>query len=178
MAEDFGIRISLLDGEIEIWGSEEFVSNQIDELVEPIYQKLIDSPVKEIGEGRAKGQNQYKPKSNDLANDFSSLFHVFDDGTVQILKKLPGSSKKERLLNLIRLYLLAKSQVGDPVVPFKELRPECERHNVYDSSNFASYLKSEGDILVKGSSKAYTAELSVPGQEAAKTLAKELISEE
>ena len=105
----------------------------------------------------------------------AGVYHIDgEDGTISILKKIPGNSNAEKMKNiaLIVLYIRKEKIAG------KEIIPICEKHACYDSTNFSSTFKNEKtNIIRKGSGQAWTIELTQPGETAALALLEEMAND-
>lgn len=105
----------------------------------------------------------------------AGVYHIdSEDGTISILKKIPGNSKAEKTKNIALIVLF----IRNGKVPGKEIVPICEKHACYDSSNFSSVFKGEKtNIIRKGSGQNWTIELTQPGREAAIALLEEMAND-
>lgn len=102
----------------------------------------------------------------------AGVYHIdSDDGTISILKRIPGENKAEKTKNIALIVLYIKKGK----VSGKEIIPICEKHACYDASNFSSTFKNEKtNIIRKGSGQSWTIELTQPGEIAAYTLLEEM----
>lgn len=174
--DNASFRINLKYGEIAFSGSEDFVASQIEE-----HRDVLDSLLSHLEESspsytRAGVQPDSPNAEEDPAGpQFPNVFDASEDD-VFIIADIPGSSDKEKTVNLTHLFLFAKELLRDEKrVAFDEIREACKRHNCYNSSNFASYVKA-AKIIHHGSGQSLSAELTFPGRKAAKELAEELNS--
>jgi hypothetical protein len=95
------------------------------------------------------------------------------DGSISILKKIPGNSKAEKTKNIALIVLHIKKEP----IHASLIIPLCEKHNCYDQANFSSMFKNEKtNIVRKGSGKAWTIELTKPGKEAAIKLLEDMVN--
>lgn len=171
------IEINLNDGSIMISGREEFVEKNMSVIFEFV-EKNACLALK--GKSSAKGESEradseqghehtksgdLKPVKSDDKYIQAGVYHIdSEDGTIAILKKIPGNSKSEKMKNiaLIVLYIRKEKVLG------KDLIPICEKHACYDSSNFSAAFKNEKtNIVRKGSGQSWTIELTQPGEVAA-----------
>lgn len=109
-------------------------------------------------------------------NNFPNVFDQSDEGVV-VIASVPGTSDKQKIVNLTYLYLLGKEQLLDESrASFEEIRQVCKRHACYNGNNFASYVKA-AQIVCHGSGRSLSAELTHPGRNKAKDLASRLNEE-
>ncbi len=88
-------------------------------------------------------------KRSDLSpKRLQSLFSLGIDEIDLVAKAVPGSSKKERMHNVLLLKgIAAYLGTGVARVTFEELKEACLHYDAYDVGNFATSLKSfVGDI--------------------------------
>ena len=176
------IRVSLREGLLEIEGSEEFVSKQIENLKDVIIKFPSSglppntSPARPpAGEG-GNGQPLTGAPLNrtDEASKYVNVISV-DSNVVKILKDIPGANDSQKMVNAALLFLFGKSLIGQDEAPFKELRQVCKDHGCLDEANFSAKLKAQREwINVIGSGKSKIAKLTVPGKKQAQSLADQL----
>lgn len=182
------ISINLNEGNILISGSEGFVEKNMESIFafvernnkykSTLFQKQ-SLPISDAQNKAPIGRNGFeKEENNCIETDKyikSGVYHVdSEDGTISILKKIPGNSNAEKMKNiaLIVLHIRKEKVVG------KEIIPICEKHNCYDASNFSSVFKNEKtNIIRKGSGQKWTIELTQPGEDAAIQLLEEMANE-
>ena len=100
-----------------------------------------------------------------------------EDGTVTILKKVPGKNNSEKTKNIALIVLFAKGE--DTRIQGSEIRKLCEKQKCYDAKNFASTFKRDmSNFIMKGKGQSWTLELSIPGRDNAKELLESLCNNE
>lgn len=106
-------------------------------------------------------------------NQFPNVFAA-SNGVIRVIASVPGTSQKEKTVNLTYLYALATEILTDEKrVSLDEIRQACKRHNCYNSSNFASYVKT-AKVIPHGSASSMEIELTHPGRKKARELAEEM----
>jgi hypothetical protein len=119
-----------------------------------------------------------KPGAGQSGIEPSKLQQLFSLGIDEIdlvAKNVPGSSKRERLRNVILLKgVAAYLSMGAPRISSEQLKEASLHYNAYDVANHARYIK-EFAADVGGTKEAgYT--LTARGLTAATELVKELLS--
>ncbi|NGP90256.1 hypothetical protein [Fodinibius halophilus] len=175
------LRLSLKNGEFEISGSEEFVTEQIQNFKD-IIEESIENYSPEVQQNIAPPSqgvqaNQNGENKNKGIDNYKTLYD-FNDEEIKILKRIPGNSKRERMVNAALLFLHAKKlKFDEEVAAFSNIRTVCEDHGFLDSKNFSAALNDANELLnCSGSGRSQEAKLTFPGEQAAEDLAKELIS--
>lgn len=178
------IKINLSEGSLTIEGSENFIENNSERLLNYVktYSKVIetitvppeiresiqhDSPsIKSI-----ETETQISPVLKKYVS--GGIIHIdSDDKSVSILKTVPGRTKAEQIKNIALIVLFAKSGT----ISGKDLVPICEKHRCYDNKNFSAIFKKDKSyFLRKGTGRNWTLGLSVPGENAAKTLLESML---
>ncbi|WP_249028579.1 hypothetical protein [Tannockella kyphosi] len=102
------------------------------------------------------------------------IYHIdSEDGSISILKKIPGNNDATKIKNIALIVL----HIRKIKIEGKEIISLCEKHNCYDSSNFAAiFNKEKTNIIKKGQGRKWTIELTQPGEEAAVNLLEEMLS--
>ena len=181
------ISVNLETSNLEIFGSEEFVERNL-KFVLDFWEKnkigMLSAskmvPMKEVEEGTCMSAETIDAvKTTTVQTDkyiSGGIYHIDqEDGTISILKTIPGSNKAEKIKNITLIVLYIKKGK----ITSKELVPICEKHACYDSANFASYMKKEKtNWIYKGKGQAWTVELTHPGEQAAETLLEEMLNAE
>lgn len=177
---------------IEISGSEEFVSRQIELFKDSIVARLEKPVANNNSLQRERSVLYLDPPNNKVAQDiiefvakdetpnssmnFDNVFVITGQG-LSIIADVPGSSTAQKMINLILIYMYAKHKTGVEEVPFKELRDMCEKYGEIDKPNFSKILNSNRKFfLTTGESKNQFARLIRPGIKAAESLIFELNS--
>ena len=172
------IRVSLREGLLEIEGSEEFVSKQIENLKDVI-TKLPASgfppapphatpPTPRTGNGQSPASATPKPTED--AAKYENVISVAG-GIVKVLKDIPGNGKAEKTVNAGLLYLFGKNLLSQEQATFSEIRQVCKEHACLDGANFAGSIKAQKEwFIVTGGRKSEVAQLTKPGRKQAQAL--------
>lgn len=175
---------------IEISGSEEFVTTQLEtfkELIQTSYQAILENKSiisqnpesTEIIRKETVPALEIQPYTDfeDVTNkslDYSNVLVILQD-KIQIIADLPGDSKAKQMINCILLFLWAKLQKGEEVLTFTEVREFCQYYGVLDSANFAMYMdKNKKYFMLSGDMRNKTIRLIHPGIKEAERLITEL----
>ena len=158
---------------LEITGSEQFVSEQIEHFRSAIQSALEEAPPEEKTPSEADIEPPPAPHKEPTGEPkYTNALHV-DGQKVSILKKVAGSTKSKRAVNSALVYLWAKRNAGVDSVPFGELRELCKNQDCLDKPNFAKNMRSAREwIVIEGTRKSETAKLTMLGVEQAALLQK------
>ncbi len=178
------ISINLGEGNILISGSEEFVEKNMEKVFSFIERTKGTNFTKKAETAPSKDEyiptefNYTQPESLNSNTDKyikAGVYHIdADDGNISILKKIPGNSKAEKMKNIAMIVLYIRKEK----IQGKEIVPICEKHSCYDAPHFASTFESEKTNLIKrGNGKAWTLELTQPGEEAVIALLEEMAND-
>jgi len=109
------------------------------------------------------------------AQSLQKLFSLGIDDIDLVAKSVPGTSKRERMRNVILLKgVAAYLGTGVPRITYEQLREACLHYNAYDVANFARHLKSfAADV---GGTKEAGLTLTARGLTAATDIVKELLT--
>lgn len=184
------VSINLHDGSIVISGSEDFIEKTM-KVAFDFVEKNLSMPATPSVLTTLAATNQLEHNSKeDIVNLESNntalvpsddkyikagVYHIdADDGSISILKKIPGDNKAEKTKNIALIVLFIKKGK----IQGKEIIPICEKHACYDSSNFSAVFKNEKtNIVRKGSGQSWTIELTQPGETAARALLEEMAND-
>lgn len=186
------ISVNLKEGTAEICGSESFVEKNVQYVfnfleknlssqiisAQPTVSSSTSVPVSESINTLSTASNNTNSSALTEQSDKyiqAGVYHIDpEDGTISILKKVPGNNKAEKTKNIALIVLyIRKSKI-----PGKEIIPLCEKHVCYDSSNFSSIFKNEKtNIIRKGTGQNWTIELTQPGEKAAIALLEEMAND-
>jgi hypothetical protein len=176
-------KLRVSDKDIEISGSEEFVSAQIQKLESLFtrFLKEIEHPNQQHlislnSENNAKivkveENHEFIPYEILGANKFENVLAINKDD-IQVLTDIPGDSLKQRMINLILIYMFIKSQENKTSISFSELRGFCEKHGEVDKPNFAKIMSTQKRFFLI--STDHKATLTVPGKKEAQKLLESL----
>lgn len=184
------ISINLYEGSISISGSEEFIEKNLKVAFDFVEKNILtcskavtpsDAPTAvdlsknlpitdTVNPGLAK---TLTPSDDKYIK--AGVYHIdSEDGTISILKKVPGDNKSEKTKNIALIVLYIKKGK----IPGKDIIPICEKHACYDSSNFSATFKNEKtNIIRKGTGQSWTIELTQPGEAAALALLEEMAND-
>lgn len=191
-------RYSPRTGEIEISGSESFVSDQISNFTEEIRNSLQQLALKDsvqqlssfnssktytLPDGYREDSNteevdyiEAKEDAKGSREEYENVIAI-DGDTVKVIADVPGNTTTKKMINVVLIYLWAKKRLGIDEVAFKELRDVCEEYGEIDKPNFSSTMNNQRKFfLIGGSGKSQTAKLIRPGEKEAEKLIKELNS--
>lgn len=188
------VQINLKEGIVELEGTEEFVSNQLEWLRELI----INTPeTLKISEEQSiatvPNDMEIKVINND-SNIISSedkylkvfgvekekvdmVIHTDINDFKIISKKVKGSNADKQIAYSL-MYCLAKEFYGQTEASFSELRELCTEYGCLDDANFASIFKRNNDtfiIIGKPKSKSKSLKLTFPGRKKAQELIASLV---
>ncbi len=172
------IRVSLREGLLEIEGSEEFVSKQIENLKDVITKlpsthqapipPIVPPPIAQTPNGTANGDAALIPTAD--AAKYENVISVAG-GVVKVLKDIPGNSKAEKTANAALLYLFGKNLLSQEQATFSEIRQVCKEHAILDGPNFAGAIKDQKEwFIVTGGRKSEVAQLTKPGKKQAQSV--------
>jgi hypothetical protein len=167
------IRVSLRDGLLELEGSEEFVSKQIENFKD-LVAKMPVAPLRQLPESpnsQATIISVDTPATPSLSPQHENTISI-EGGSVKILKDIPGTDKSKKMVNATMLYILGKSLLGLPGASFKEIRELCKDHGCLDDSNFARRLRGAKEWLIVESESLV--KLTIPGRKQADVLISEM----
>lgn len=165
------VHISLVDGVLQIEGSEAFVSEQLAKL-EPHIVKAFENRA-----STPKDSKKSVGKDGSGEASIQNYEHLFAEsgGKVQILKNIPGNNNAQKSINITLLLAYAYSLIGSNSISTATIRECCKAHACLDSSNFSSTIKDENSLFIlEGTSKAKNVKLTIPGRKKAEELASQL----
>jgi hypothetical protein len=171
------ITVNLKERSFTISGSEEFVERNKQELKDFIMMNIEQeettiankSEKEERIECITEEQNRY------IRNGIYAIDS--EDGTVTILKKIPGKTNAEKTKNIALIVLFAKGE--NEKIQGSEIKRLCEKQKCYDAKNFAAIFKRDmSNFIMKGKGQSWTIELSIPGKDNAKELLESLCNNE
>lgn len=178
---EYKIEIDASRGLVKAEGDKDFVISVIDRYETLMATKVqvalpASTPHATVMNGEANNNDGVIASHQGQLDQFGSVFDVTED-KVSVIADIPGNTQAAKAKNLCLLYLFAKLRLGTEIVQNDEVRDVCKEHAVYDSTNFASQMKSQKKLViatgVKGSPN-FTLKLTVPGKKAAEELATNL----
>ena len=135
---------------------------------------LPDTEAADDVEGISAVALKWMKRSGLSAQHLQSLFSLGVDEIDLVTKKVPGSSKKERMRNVLLLKgIAAYLSTGAARVGYEQVKEACIHYDAYDSTNFATYLKSFAAEV--GGTKEAGFTLTARGMTAATELIKEML---
>lgn len=172
--EQAKVHISLREGVLELQGSEDFVSSQL-QFLEPLiresFKVVPQSPPQSTGDAPLPANVLITGNAPGSFSDYDTLF-ADADGKVQILKNIPGGNKAIKSVNAALLLAYANTLKGIDATPYSDVRDLCSSHACLDSGNFSKQIKAQKELfIVSGSGSAQTIKLTVPGKKKGKELA-------
>jgi hypothetical protein len=157
------VRVSLVEGTIEIEGTESFVSAQLEKFGDSIRAALGARPHERPGGGGSTSDKNGGARPATLG-ELDDVFAA-SDTSVQVLADIPGENTYAKMANAGKLLAYGMAKLKNrPNVLFEEVRAVCKAHGCYDGSNMASALKEQKAAFVfGGSGKKQTIALTKPG---------------
>ena len=169
------ISVNLKERSFTISGTEEFVERNKQELKEIIMKNIEQEETEMVNKNVNKKEYLAKEQDKYINNGIYAIDN--EDGTVTILKKVPGKNNSEKTKNIALIVLFAKGE--DTRIQGSEIRKLCEKQKCYDAKNFASTFKRDmSNFIMKGKGQSWTLELSIPGRDNAKELLESLCNNE
>lgn len=169
------ISVNLKERSFTISGTEEFVERNKQELKEIIMKNIEQEETEMVNKNENKKEYLTKEQDKYINNGIYAIDN--EDGTVTILKKVPGKNNSEKTKNIALIVLFAKGE--DTRIQGSEIRKLCEKQKCYDAKNFASTFKRDmSNFIMKGKGQSWTLELSIPGRDNAKELLESLCNNE
>lgn len=171
MGDQSRFKFSVIDGVIELEGSEAFVSKHIDDLKDLIAQLTT------------RTSHHHSPKANALpvaqdethvahtvpsqgtppqvATESASVSgatgigdhpHTFEEmnGVLKVVADIPGATKKAKMTNAALLYGYGSAILGRETCSSDDIRQVCQDHGCLDSPNFAKVFDEKTLFVVAG----------------------------
>lgn len=171
------IRISISEGLIEIEGAESFVSSQT-AILHPFIESIFKSRGLGSDQGRPGGLPTDPPAPEGPEQNGSTKYQNIieeSDGTIHILKAVPGSNNAQKMVNVAMLLALGYSSIGTTSITSNTIRSACKTQACLDASNFASTIKEQNNLfIITGSGRSWNLKLTLPGKQQAEQLAASL----
>lgn len=165
------ISVSLLDGKVEIEGSEEFVALHLVPLqgvIAEIYHSTEKTHEDEFG-----GAAKLTSLDHAALEKFTKLYDASEDGKVKLLADLPGDNMAHKTVSAALLISYANALLGTERTPLETIRKTCKEHACHDTNNFSATIKRE-KTLFEHSGTTYI-KLSEAGRKTAQNLVEQLI---
>lgn len=166
------VSVSLLDGKVEIEGSEEFVASHLIPLQDVISE--IYNAAEKTNEDAAAGEVKLPAGNSSSLEKYLELYNASADGKIELLKDLPGENKAHKTVSAALLISYANSLLGADKTPLDTIRKACKEHACHDTNNFSATIKREKELFVH-SGTSYI-KLSAAGRKIAQNLAEQLIN--
>lgn len=172
------VHISLVDGVLQLEGSESFVAEQLAKLEPHIVRAFERQAPKQDGGAKLNvGGNSETGADGASKKSFNDFDHLFaeSNGKIQLLKSPPGNNNAQKTVSVALLLCYATSLGGAETISADAIRDTCKAHACLDGSNFVRALKNEKELfLLEGTSRSKDVRLTVPGKKRAEDLAKQL----
>nr|DAP30348.1 MAG TPA: hypothetical protein [Bacteriophage sp.] len=171
------IMVNLKERSFTISGSEEFVERNKQELKDFIMMNIEQEETIIANKSEQEEKKEYitEEQNRYIRNGIYAIDS--EDGTVTILKKIPGKTNAEKTKNIALIVLFAKGE--NEKIQGSEIRRLCEKQKCYDAKNFAATFKRDmSNFIMKGKGQSWTIELSIPGKDNAKELLESLCNNE
>jgi hypothetical protein len=158
---DARVRVSVVDGTIEVEGTEAFVTAQLEK---------YDVPIR-AGLARVAGVAVPGTDGRAATDALSAIFQPTSTG-VAILCEIPGNTKTERMVNAATLVAYGAATLKNRrSVLISELRAVCRAHRCYDQHNLVTVLrKRRTTFIIGGRGRRKTVALTADGMKAAERL--------
>ena len=118
---------------------------------------------------------KWMKRSNLSSKDLQKLFSLGIDEIDLVAKSVPGSSKRERMRNVLLLKgIAAYLSSGTPRITYEQLKEAALHYNAYDSANFAAALRSFAPDVGGTKESGYT--LTARGLTTATSLVKDMVA--
>lgn len=158
-------------------------SNEVSSSYEPVRSDdspttstttLPDTDVSEDVDGINAVALKWIRRSGLNTKELQNLFSLGIEEIDLVAKSVPGSSKRERMHNVVLLKgIAAYLGSGTPRMTYEQLKEACLHYNAYDMGNFASYLRSFSADAGGTKEAGYT--LSARGLNSATELIKQML---
>jgi hypothetical protein len=163
-------KFSLIDGRVEIEGSEAFVTAQLIRL-EPLLAKMFEPPraAGSAPEPVAAAAHHAPAPITSAGVGLDKYLHLYAaaDGKLKILKSLPGDGKAGKTISAALLLTYGNEINGGKSTTMDQIRMVCTEHACLDSGNFAAAFKKpvpRGYFTLSGPGSNQTIALTHPGR--------------
>ena len=181
---NYEIEIDASKGLVRAKGDKEFVTECADKFSN-VYTNYsgVSAPSQPMNPPTGKSAPQVTENGGAVTDSSLDQYpNVFDvtGESISVIADLPGNTTAGKAKNLALLYLLARLRLGDEVIANEDVREQCKSHAVYDSTNFASQMRSQKKLVTVQGTKGspnFTLKLTIPGRKKAEEIAKELNGE-
>ena len=181
MTEKAKFKYSATEAFLELEGSEEFVTQHFESLIDIIRvisrhttieskpEHLVQPQNDESGAG-ANADNSSESEQIESISKYKEHFSEINE-KLKIVSEIPGSSKQAKMTNCALLYSYGSLLRGDEQVSSKEIRQACEEHGILDSANYAAVFNDK-TIFISDGKKGGNKEvkLTFQGEKKAKEL--------
>lgn len=173
-------RLSIKEGVFEFEGSEEFVTNQIENFKSNIFEVLKGNNFEDDLPEAAPLPSKIENDSCEMQRkSYERVLHI-EDQDVRIIKTMPGDNNAHKSVNTALAYLWGKRSIGIDEVPLQEIRSICQQQGCLDTTNFSTTMQRTREYLIidgKKGSSSKTCKLTFPGVERAEELLENLNGE-
>ena len=158
-------------------GSADFVNGVVEQ-----WSHLLDAASLPQHSASSLGQTEVGAQKVDDASSsqgpeqqYENVFALHNE-KLKVIADIPGNSKAEVTRVAAQTLLFGEYLRGNETVTAENIKAVCLDHGSYDSSNFASHLKSLKSKVVMDAKPGgdYTVKLTAPGRKAAKEVVEAL----
>lgn len=179
MSNEAKIHLSLNSGTFEISGSEEFVSQQIENFKDLILDSIKNRQSSQTSLEKPNTEHkalEAEATPRETTKSYNRVLHI-EDKDIRIIKKIPGTNNASKTVNTALVYLWGSHSAGVTEVPLQEIRARCQEQSCLDASNFSSHINGAKELIIvtgKKGSSAKTCKLTIPGSEKAEEILENL----
>lgn len=168
------IKVNLSNGEFEISGDIDFVEKYLNDLKNFISTNFLKLRENEEKKDTSSENNIVTKEDNTDKYQKAGIYTINDDGNVIIHKRIPGKTNAEKTKNIALITLYAKKEK----ILASDIKVMCKKQSCLDSSNFSAIFTRDFETFIKkGKGQKWTIELTIKGEEDAKSLLESMLNE-